>query len=603
MSRFAAALVLLFSAISGLAQAPCPAPTNSGAVASTTWSYDVALADARRQLLRVRMTIAPTSPTLEVQLPVWNAVYQVRDFAEHVNWLRATDADGKPVAVHMIDKTTWSAPNAKSVEYEIAAIDPGPFGAEFTPEHAFLNLAQVLVYPVGVPKQVINLQLSSVPESWHVATPMNSTGNGFCAAGYDELVDSPVEVGSFRDVRFDSDGAAYQAIIDADPDDYDPSAIKKMLKKIVAAEVDWMQDRPFARYMFIYHFPKDFGRGGMEHAYSTAIETGADRVNQEPLALASVSAHEFFHLWNVKRIRPQSLEPIDYTKENYTRTLWFCEGFTNTVGEYMLVRAGLDDERVFLGRLAAQIKALETRPANLTQSAEESSLDAWLEKYPYYRAPERSVSYYGKGQIVGVLLDLEMRRVTNGQKSLRDLFQWMNAHYAKQGRFFNDEDGIREAAEAVTGAKFGEFFRRYVTSTEAIPYNEYFQTVGLKLERRQSTAADAGFTAAINFDPTPVVIAVTPGGEAEKANLRAGDAILAVNGAEPSGNVVEQIAMMEPGSTVRLKVSTHNHTREVKYKLLPKQDFDFLFSELPDATAVQTMRRAAWIRGDDEVAH
>jgi len=353
----------------------------------------------------------------------------------------------------------------------------------------------------------------------------------------------------------------------------------------------------------MYHFPKEFGRGGMEHAYSTAIETSTTRLNQEPLALASVSAHEFFHLWNVKRIRPQSLEPIDYTKENYTRTLWFSEGFTNTVGEYMLVRARLADERTFLDRLAAQIKALETRPANLTQSAEESSLDAWLEKYPYYRAPERSISYYDKGQIIGVLLDLEMRRVSDGKKSLRDLFQWMNAHYAKQGKFFDDEKGIREATENVTGAKFDEFFRRAVTSTEALPYAESFATVGLKLQRTQSTTADAGFTAASNFGPTPVVIAVTPGSEAEKANLRSGDSIVAVNGAEPSGNVVEQIAMMEPGSTVKLKVSSRNHTREVKYKLAAKQDVDFNFSELPGETEAQKARRAAWIRGDSEAKH
>jgi predicted metalloprotease with PDZ domain len=352
--------------------------------------------------------------------------------------------------------------------------------------------------------------------------------------------------------------------------------------------------------MFIYHFPKEFGRGGMEHAYSTAIETSVTRLNQDPTALASVSAHEFFHLWNVKRIRPQSLEPIDYTKENYTRTLWFSEGVTNTVGDYMLVRAGIVDERGFLDRLAAQIKTLETRPAEGTQSAEESSLDAWLEKYPYYRAPERSVSYYDKGQIIGVLLDLEMRRVTNGRKSLRDLFQWMNAHYAKQGRFFNDTVGIREAVETVTGAKFDEFFRKSVSGVDAISYDEFFRTVGLKLERTESSAADAGFTAATNFGPTPVVIAVTPGGEAEKATLHAGDSILAVNGAEPSASVVEQIATMEPGSTVKLKVSSRNRTREIKYKLQAKRDFDFAFKELPDATAGQRARRAAWIRGDSQ---
>jgi predicted metalloprotease with PDZ domain len=549
------------------------------------------------------MTIAPTSPNLEVQLPVWNAVYQVRDFAEHVNWLRATDANGKAVPVQKVDKTTWAVPNATTIEYEIAAIDSGPFGTEFTTEHAFLNLAQILVYPVGAPKQSILFKMSGVPSTWHVATPMNTDGNAFCSANYDQLVDSPVEVSHFNEVLFEASGAKYRAIIHADTENYDEAAIRDALSKIVAAEVDWMQDRPYDRYMFIYHFPKEFGRGGMEHAYSTAIEVTANRLRQEPLSLAGVSAHEFFHLWNVKRIRPQSLEPIDYTKENYTPSLWFSEGLTNTVGEYMLVRAGLADEHAFLDRLEGQIKTFETRPAHATQSAEESSLDAWLEKYPYYRAPDRSVSYYDKGQIIGVLLDLEMRRVTNGKKSLRDLFQWMNTHYAKQGKFFNDTEGIRKAVETVTGAKFEDFFSHYVANPDPIPYDQFFATVGLKLDRKQLTTADPGFSAAANFSATPVIISVTPGGEAEKANLRAGETILAVNGSEPGGDVMAQLAAMEPGTTVKLKVSSRRGSRDVKYKLLPKQDIDFQLNELPAATAAQRARRAAWIRGDIEAAH
>ncbi len=586
-----------------MGQAPCPAPTNDGTVASATWDYDISLADPRRQLLRVRMTVAPTSPKLEVQLPVWNAVYQVRDFAEHVNWLRATDASGGPVPVRKLDKTTWSAPNATTIEYEIAAIDSGPFGAELTQAHAFVNLAQVLVYPVGVGRHVAHLAVSSMPSGWKVATPLNGQGNGFCAENYDRLVDSPVEISRFRQIDFEVGGAKYTAVIDADPADYDADAIRAILQKVVAAETDWMQDRPFDRYMFIYHFPKEFGRGGMEHAYSTAIETGVNRLTQDPLALASVTAHEFFHLWNVKRIRPQSLEPIDYTKENYTTALWFSEGFTNTVGEHMLVRAGLADERTFLDRLASQIKALETRRANRTQSAEESSLDAWLEKYPYYRAPERSVSYYDKGQIVGVLLDLEMRRVTSGQKSLRDLFAWMNTHYAKEGKLFADTDGVREAVETLTGAKFSEFFEHYVKTADQIPYDSFFRTVGLRLQQKETTSADAGFTAAMNFGPVPVVIATVPGGEAEKAGLRAGDTITTVNGAETAANVVEQIAMLEPGSTVKLKVISRRGTREIKYKLLAKKDVEVSLIDLPQVTPQMKARRAAWIRGESEVAH
>src|SRR5436309_6751356 len=221
-------------------------------------------------------------------------------------------------------------------------------------------------------------------------------------------------------------------------------------KKIVAAETAWMTDRPFGIYLFLCHFPRDSGGGGMEHAYSTAIEVNAQVLTDNPLAFAYVTAHEFFHLWNVKRIRPQSLEPVAYSKENYTTALWFSEGVTNTVQEYILLRAGLLDENQYLHRLASQIEELENRPAHLSQSAEASSLDAWLEKYQPYWSPERSISYYNKGDLLGAMLDLVVRDASNDKASLREIFQWMNRNYAQTGKFCPDSDGVRHAAEAVS---------------------------------------------------------------------------------------------------------------------------------------------------------
>src|SRR2546430_8495655 len=168
----------------------------------------------------------------------------------------------------------------------------------------------------------------------------------------------------------------------------------------------------------------------MEHAYSTAIEVNAQVLTDNPLAFADVTAHEFFHLWNVKRIRPQSLEPVDYTKENYTPALWFSEGVDTTAAECIELRAGLLDERHFLDQLGQEITELENRPAHLTQSAEQSSLDAWLEKYPRYGLPVRSISYYNKGKLLGVLLDLAVRDASYDQASLRELFRSMDEQYA-----------------------------------------------------------------------------------------------------------------------------------------------------------------------------
>ncbi|MGZ4788837.1 MAG: M61 family metallopeptidase, partial [Terriglobales bacterium] len=414
-----------------VAQYPCPTAIENGEVGSKVWSYSIKLENQDQHLLHVTLRVQPTSAELRVQLPVWNALYQIRDFAEHVNWMRASDVSGGPVAVRKLDKTTWSAPNATNIEYEIVAEDAGPFGTELTSQHAFLNLAQVLVYPVGHKQGLVIVDFAGIPSVWKIGTPLqNSTSPAvYCADSYDHLVDSPVEISNFRELAFSEGGAQYRVLVHSS-EDYDGDKMVDTLRKIVSTETGWMQDRPFRQYTFIYHLPHGVGHGGMEHAYSTAIETSAERLREDPLVFAGVSAHEFFHLWNVKRIRPQSLEPIDYTKENYTRALWFSEGVDSTVSDYMLVRAGLLDEKGFLARLASQIEALQARPAHKTQSVEDSSLDAWLEQYPYYRSAERSESYYNKGEIVGVLLDLAMRDRTHGQKSLRDLFLWMNAHYA-----------------------------------------------------------------------------------------------------------------------------------------------------------------------------
>jgi len=600
---FLAAILLLATAAFG--QYPCPGWTEKQSLSPDQWGYSIKFESPESHLLLVTMRV-PTTSALQVQLPVWNALYQIRDFSQHINWVRAFDATDKPVEVRQVDKNTWSAVGARTVQYEIAAVDSGPFGAEYNPQHAFLNLAQVLMYPVGNTSGVVYVRLLGIPKDWRVATPLQgptfALGDlpDFCADSYDHLVDSPMELGDFHEDAFTHAGGQFRVVIHAEADDYDSGTLLDVLKRIVAAEVDWMQDQPFRRYTFIYHFPREMGRGGMEHAYSTAIETSAGRLTDDPLAFAAVSAHEFFHLWNVKRIRPQSLANIDYTKENYTRALWFCEGVDSAVAEHMLVRAGVTDEKTFLQRLANAIQTLESRPARTTQSAEESSLDAWLEKYPYYRTPERSVNYYNKGQILGVLLDLAMREQSHGQKSLRDLFQWMNENYAKQGKFFDDSEGVRQAAEAVTGASFAEFFRKYVRGTEEIPYDTFFQSVGLNLQRKQLVTAYAGFSAATNFGPIPAVTGVDSGGEAEKAGLHVGDTILAVNGHEPQGDFEEQLGALEPGSVVRLRVSTRDHAREIKIRTVARQSMELEFAEAPGVSASQKARRAAWVRGDSE---
>lgn len=573
--------------------------------------YTVSLERRAEHMVHVSARVpAGTSRTLA--LPVWNALYQVRDFSQFVEKVSAHDDASRPLAVTAVDKTTWrvNAPGAYVFEYDIYANDPGPFGAQLNDHHAFLNLAQVLVYPTEQRDQPMIVGFTGYPAEWKIATALQAIGTfagtkpvvTFQASSYDNLVDSPVEVGTFASEQFADGRAQFRVVVDADSGDYDLKAIADQARRLALTEVEWMQDRPFDRYVFIYHFPRGPAGSGMEHAFSTAIDSSAQRVKQDPRSVASVTAHEFFHLWNVKRIRPQSLEPIDYSKEQYSRALWWSEGVTSTVGDWMLVRAGFWNEKQYVTALARQIQFLESRPARLTQSVEESSLDTWYDKYPFYGQPERSISYYNKGEILGVLLDLSIREATHNRKSLRDVFHALNANYARRGRFFPDSAGIRETAEAVCSCALGKFFADYVAGVVPLPYDDFFKTVGLRVQKTSTTVADAGFRTRRAFGQpvgtTLPVSQVEAGSAAEQAGLKLGDVVQEVNGKPIAGSAESQLSAMKPGEEVRLRVSGRGGQRELSFKLGSHTVDMYELVDAEDVTPEQRATRAAWIRGD-----
>jgi predicted metalloprotease with PDZ domain len=569
-------------------------------------TYTISLANPERHLAHVQIILPSGHPARELQLPVWNALYQIRDFSQYVNWIRARDRAGKPLVIRELDKSRWQLDGATDgavVEYDIYLDSPGPFGAQINSHHAFLNLAEVLMYSVDARNSQLTLHFSHLPTSWHIATPLKSADDAYVAENYDRLVDSPVEIGTFQETDFDESGARFRIVIDADPADYNPEQIKDALHRLVAAAITWMNDRPFHEYLFIYHFPRGPAGGGMEHAYATAIDLNAGTIQHNLFPLNSVSAHEFFHLWNVKRIRPRSLEPIDYTKENYTRALWFSEGVTSTVENVIQFRAGLIDEKQVLSNLGEEITELESRPAHLTQSAEESSLDAWLEGFNYYRRSERSVSYYNKGELLGVLLDLTVREQSHGEASLRDVLQWMNRNYAQKGKFFDDSRGVRDAAEAVTHADLADFFQQYVAGTEEIPWNDFFRSVGLRVEAVNVTLPDAGFNASRNFDGPLAVDALTPGSDAEQQGLRLGDVILEFQGKPVAEDFYQQLSRVTPGQIISLKVrSGRAGDRELKWKVGSRQEVSYQLKDLHQITPEQRARRAAWLKGESQPA-
>jgi predicted metalloprotease with PDZ domain len=578
--------------------------------AAPTVDYHVSLAKRAEHLVGVRMRLPAGAAERDVQLPVWNALYQVRDFAQYVRNVKASDSAGQRLEVRKLDKTTWRITGTKdgaNVDYEIFADLPGPFGAQLNEEHAFFNLGEVLMYVVDARSSPITLTFTDIPKTWAAATTMapggtSSSTSSYSARSYDRMVDAPVEIGAFTQAFIQHGGATYRIVVHADPADFSMPDVARAIREVTRSEVEWMKDRPFLEYLFILHFPHyaQSGGGGMEHATSCAIEVPADRLRDDPVSFIGLVAHEFFHLWNVKRIRPQSLEPVDYTRENYTDALWFSEGVTTTIEDYTLTRLGTLGESQWLQSLAHDIRELQERPAHLTQSAEESSVNTWFDKYPEYGLPDRSISYYNKGELIGILLDLAIRDATAGHKSLRDLMQYMNRQYAQKDRFFADSEGVRQAVEAITHTDFRKFFEQYVAGVDELPYERYLTTVGLKLERRPIQAPYAGFVSVRTFDGMPVVVRVDANSDAARLGLQSGDTILKINGKLAYTPVEDRVESMRVGETLRLRISGRTGERDVKFKLSSRPAEEFRIVNMDAITPEQRARRSAWLLGESE---
>jgi predicted metalloprotease with PDZ domain len=570
--------------------------------------YSVSLANPEKHLVDVTMDLPPGTAMRELQLPVWNALYQVRDFSQFMNWIRAEDGSGHTLPLNPINASRWQLQGAASgarVEYEIFADLPGPFGAQLNSHHAFLNLAEILIYSDEERSSPQLVEFKNIPGPWRIGTPLAQQGSRYAAENYDRLVDSPVEIGEFQERDLTANGGKYRILVDLDNSVQAASpqsildTITPWIERIVNAETAWMNDRPFDTYTFIYHFTTAPERGGMEHASSTAITLSPSVVTATPGVFASITAHEFFHLWNVKRIRPESLEPVDYTKANYTNALWFSEGVDSTVSGYMLLRAGLLDERSYLENLSQAISELENQPAHLTQSVEQSSLDAWLEKYSYYNLPDRSISYYNKGELLGILLDLKVRAATNGHASLQALFRYMNEHYAKPGKFFADTAGVRESAETLAHTSLRDFFGNYVSGVREIPWNDFFAPVGLHVISLEQVFAHRGFDAVQKFDQPEVVARVEPGSEAERAGLEANDVITRINGHTPSRDIDRDIQALGPGAQLTLTIIREGAKHDLHWTLGSRRQTIYRLEDVANISPDQRARREAWLFGTE----
>ncbi|MGH8680774.1 MAG: M61 family metallopeptidase, partial [Burkholderiales bacterium] len=439
-------------------------------------------------------------------LPAWiPGSYTVRDFAKHVVAIRA-ESRGARIPLVKTDKHTWRAAPCRgplAVIAEVYAWDLSVRGAHLDTTHAFFNGPSVFLRVLGKEERACEVEIVPPPgrrySGWRVATSMprrdaRALGFGtYGAADYDEFIDHPVEMGTFTHVPFTACGVPHEVAITG-RHGADTDRLARDLKRLCEWQIRFFgTPAPMDRYVFLVTAVGE-GYGGLEHRAATALLCGRDDLPRPGVKAATESyrtflglaSHEYFHAWNVKRIRPAAFTPYDLERENYTTLLWAFEGVTSYYDDLALVRCGLLGPEDYLETLGRSITQLLRTPGRHRQTVAESSWDAWIK---YYRQDENSpnaiVSYYGKGSLVALCLDLHLRSRTAGRRSLDDVMRALWRRYGRSGLGV-PEDGVERTAEEAGGLKLRALFDQWLRSTGELPLAPLLATAGVALEVRPS---------------------------------------------------------------------------------------------------------------------
>ena len=516
-------------------------------------SYRIDATDVHAHLFRVTLTVPRPAAEQHLSLPVWiPGSYLVREFARHLSNLEATQGE-REVGLQQLDKATWlarcSGSAALRVSYLVYAFDTSVRAAFLDPRRGFFNGTGVCLRVHGREAEAHTLALERLPSGWEVATAMPGAGrrHAYRAAGYDALVDHPFELGRFWRGRFDAGGVAHEFVVAGALPNFDGARLLADVQRICTTEVAFWHgpganpsDLPFDHYVFMLNAVED-GHGGLEHRASTALiaarrdlpRAGVAECSDGYVKVLGLISHEYFHAWNVKRLRPREFARLDYTRENYTELLWFFEGFTSYYDDLLLRRAGLIDEARYLRLVATTVSGVLAVPGRKVQSLAQASFDAWVK---YYRSdentPNATVSYYTLGSLVALALDLGLRSRSRGQASLDQVMR--NLWAASGGGPIGEED-IVAAIKAVAGPRRGgalaDELIGWVHGTGDLPLAELLPRAGVRWQAQPATLAQRWGLRVSESALTGVkVSAVLRGGAAERAGLAAGDELLAVEG-------------------------------------------------------------------------
>jgi predicted metalloprotease with PDZ domain len=530
--------------------------------------YAIVAKDLAAHLFEVSVVVAePATEGQEFALPAWiPGSYMIREFSRNIVQIRA-ESNGKPVALTKLDKHSWRAApvqGALTVVCDIYAWDLSVRAAHLDQTHGFFNGTSLCLRVVGQEalQHEVDIRRPADPaaKTWRVATSLPELGakrygfGTYVASNYDELIDHPVEMGDFALATFKAHGIPHDIVISGRVPNLDMARLQADLKSICEAQIAFFEPRtkraPMDRYVFLTLAVGD-GYGGLEHRASTALicaradlpTTAAPKsadIGDGYLKFLGLCSHEYFHTWNVKRIKPAAFAPYDLQSETYTPLLWLFEGFTSYYDDLMLVRSGIIGEATYLKLLGKTISGMLRGSGRTKQSVADSSFDAWGK---YYRqdenAPNAIVSYYGKGSLIALAFDLTIRAKTGGKKSLDDV---MLALWQRYGRDFYPTvgRGVTEAEvealfDEVSGMKLKSMFERYVRGTVELPLAKLYAPFGVKLDdERRGTKPS--FDAGLARDGNDVKLSqVHEGGAAHRAGLSAGDVLVAVDGIRVTG--------------------------------------------------------------------
>ena len=580
--------VAMFLAVMALSVHPAAAAARAAKPSAAPLKYELAFEHPNTHLLDVTIHASDLKgATVEFAIPDWApGSYYIENYSANVQRFRATSADGKALSWRKTDSQTWqidlAGATAVTISYQVFANTLQNNIAQYNERHAFIGGPSVWMYLVDGKDRPIELSVAA-PSGWKIATGMEHTSDHtFAAADYNWFADAPFEISDFAEKDFEVLGTTYHVIVHDVENKKDFTKFANDLQKTVATIVPLFQSvtgtpqaAPFKDYYFIFHIWPQTG-GGLEHLNSTQINFTTDWDSTEPLPGTTlnqydlklfVAAHEFFHAWNVKRLRPLPLGPFDYTQMVHTPSLWISEGLTSYYGSLSVERAGLVPPQQYLDGIARLITNFEAKPGRKERSIEDTSWDTWFSN-PMSISQANNLantyySYYDGGQIMGHILDFAIRDNTNNQKSLDDWMRLLYSRYALPKPGFKPEDAIH-AANEVAGKDVSDVFRRYISGIEPIPYEQYFALAGIEVTKKvDPDKAWVGIEVKKSDDGHAQIRNVIPGSPAENAGLSNDDVIYAIDSrALEADGVNAQLSSRKPGDTLRITVLRLGEFRE-----------------------------------------